>query len=290
MPLRLLIRTTGNIVRRIVFSNEPMVRVKLLFSVPVKTTVLFSVVTLSVYAAEGNPSPREAAPIELTGQWVSVMTEDWLWRMIVPPRGDTVSVPLNETGLSVAAMWDPDSDRANRHECRAYGAAGIMRMPGRIRIKWLDDNALQLETDTGRQKRVFNFGENSGPSVPASQQGDSVARWSGYVSTLIGHSTESTPSYLKVVTTNLLPGYLRLNGVPYSDQAKVTEYYHLQSGYGREWLTVTTLVEDEIYLAEPFITTTDFLRENDRESWNPRPCVSHWGPVREFDPTTRVLE
>src|SRR6516165_6143115 len=53
---------------------------------------------------------RAAAPIDLTGYWVSVVTEDWLYRMVTPAKGDYTSVPLNESGKKAADAWDPLSD------------------------------------------------------------------------------------------------------------------------------------------------------------------------------------
>jgi len=76
------------------------------------------------------------------------------------------------------------------------------------------------------------------------------------------------------VTTRMKPGYLRSNGVPYSDAAVVTEYFYRHSGPGDlEWLTVTTVVDDPKYLAQPFITSTDFKKEPDGSKFTPTPCV-----------------
>ena len=66
------------------------------------------------------PTPQAAAPIDLTGYWVSVVTEDWRWRMVTPPKGDFASVPLNAEGTKVGNSWDPATDGS----CLAYGAAG----------------------------------------------------------------------------------------------------------------------------------------------------------------------
>src|SRR5580698_3732546 len=43
-------------------------------------------------------TPHSIAPIDLTGYWVSVVTEDWRYRMMVPDKGDYQSVPLNPEG------------------------------------------------------------------------------------------------------------------------------------------------------------------------------------------------
>jgi hypothetical protein len=78
---------------------------------------------------------------------------------------------------------------------------------------------------------------------------------------------------LEVTTTNLRAGYLRKNGVPYSEKTTVTEYfdYHKEPN-GDEWFTVTTVVRDPQYLNGPFITSSDFKKEPDGSRWNPTPC------------------
>ena len=117
-------------------------------------------------------NPREAAPIDLTGQWVAIVNEDWRWRMVTPPKGDYASVPLNDEGRRVADQWDPAQDGA----CEAYGAAALLRMPTRVRIRWQGDDRLVLETDAGRQTRELAFGTPAPAGAP-SLQGQSAAKW-----------------------------------------------------------------------------------------------------------------
>src|SRR6185503_9856643 len=68
-------------------------------------------------------SPWAAAPIDLTGYWVSVVNEDWRWRMVTPPKGDYASVPMTDEAKKVAGQWDTSKDGS----CQAYGMAGLMR-------------------------------------------------------------------------------------------------------------------------------------------------------------------
>ncbi|HEX6998025.1 MAG TPA: hypothetical protein VF322_07760 [Gammaproteobacteria bacterium] len=205
-------------------------------------------------AQPAGPSPRDAAPIDLTGQWVSVVTEDWLWRMVTPAKGDYASVPLNEAGRAEADRWDPVADEGT---CRPYGAPNLLRMPTRVRIEWRDDATLVVETDAGRQSRLLHFESVPAPGEPT-RQGISRARWQG--------------TSLEVVTTNLLPGYLRRNGVPYSGNTVLTEHFVRHSAFGEEWFTVTTIVDDPMYLEEPFVTSSSFKREQDGAGWSPAPC------------------
>src|SRR5688500_16469372 len=119
------------------------------------------------------PSARAMAPVDLTGYWVSVVSEDWQWRMITPAKGDVASLPLNPEGTRIANEWNP----AEEGSCKAYGAAAIMRMPGRIRITWEDDNTLKIETDAGQQTRRLRFNAAAAPPAARDAQGHSLARW-----------------------------------------------------------------------------------------------------------------
>jgi hypothetical protein len=222
---------------------------------------------------------RAAAPVDFTGYWVSVVTEDWRWRMVTPARGDFASIPLNAEGRKVGEAWDPAKDEAAGEQCRAYGAAGIMRLPGRLHITWQDDNTLRIETDEGTQTRVFHF-----DGKPANQertwQGYSVANWErpprglGTPAPGLGAVRQGLQGRsLEVVTTQLRPGYLRKNGAPYSVNAVVREFYDLSTEpNGDTWFVVTTIVEDPTYLQEPFVTSTNFKKQIDATGWNPKPC------------------
>lgn len=225
-------------------------------------------------------APRDFNAIDLTGNWVSVIHEDWLWRMVTPPKGDYTLVPLTAEGRRVTEAWDPSTAGS----CLAYGAATLLRMPTRLRVSWESDSILRLETDAGQQVRRLNFAPAESAQA-RSLQGSSRARWVADLSTnksMLGVVRPATPdmrhSTLEVVTTQLSGGWLRPNGVPYSADARVTEYFDrfaLPHGNGSdEWLLVTTIVEDPLYLREPFVTTTHFKREPDGSKWHPRACRS----------------
>src|SRR5438094_8731542 len=97
-------------------------------------------------------TPRAMAPIDLTGYWVSIVTEDWRFRMVTPPKGDFASVlPLNGAGRAAADGWDPAKVEAAGDACKSYGVGNIMRVPGRLHITWQDANTLKIETDAGSQ-------------------------------------------------------------------------------------------------------------------------------------------
>lgn len=229
--------------------------------------------------ANSPPTARSEEPFDLTGYWVSIVTEDWRWRMVTPAKGDYASVPLNDEGKKVADTWGLASDKANGLECKAFGAAAIMRLPMRVHITWEDDNTLKIETDAGQQVRLLRFGSvEAGPG--RSWQGNSKAEWfkqpQGSSLGGFGRGPEKTVAggNLKVVTTNLRAGYLRKNGVPYSENTVLTEYFnHHSEPDGSEWFTVTTVVDDPTYLTTPFITSSSFRKELDSSKWHPTPCV-----------------
>ena len=227
-------------------------------------------------------SPKDAAPIDLTGYWVATVTEDWRWRMVTPLKGDSASVPINQAGKKIVNEWDPAKDEAAGLQCKSYGAAAIMRVPGRLHITWQADDALKVETDAGTQTRVLNFGGAPQPNAAPSWQGYSVARWEpapaipqGGVPIGLGPRVGVRSRSLEVTTTNLLPGYLRKNGVPYGARTSVTEYFEkFTEPNGDERLMVMTIVTDPEFLAVPYVTTSDFKKEPDGTKWDPTPCSS----------------
>ncbi len=221
-------------------------------------------------------SPKDSAAIDLTGYWVSVVTEDWRFRMITPPKGDYASVPLNAEGRKVADTWDPAKDEAAGNACKSYGAAALMRVPGRLHITWADDNTLKIETDAGTQTRLFHFGGKAPEGGDQGWQGYSIGTWQPVVAGRgAPASSEPRGGSLKVVTTKMRPGYLRKNGVPYSANAVLTEYYSRTfESNGDSWLIITTVVDDAQYLNQQFITSTHFKKQADSKGWNPTPCLA----------------
>jgi hypothetical protein len=219
-------------------------------------------------------TPRERALIDITGQWVAVVNEDWRWRMITPPVGDTASLPVNERGRAAAAAWDLERDRAEGALCKAFAGPGLMRQPTRIRIEWEDDDTLKLEFDAGRQVRRFEFA--SQPPAERSLQGYSAAQWFRQSQSrgVFGQRTPSEGGSLVVRTTHLSGGYLRPNGVPFSEQATVKEFFNTFTlpGDGGTWLVVTMVVADPEYLTTELILSSQFKKETNRSGWNPRPC------------------
>ena len=205
---------------------------------------------------------KASAALDLTGYWVAFVTEDWRFRMVTPRKGDFQAVPMTEEARKIANAWDPAADEASGNQCTAYGAAAIMRAAARFHVTWQDDNTLRVDSDWGAQTRLFHF--NSPPLSLGERtwQGYSAAQW-------------QRPGSLKVATTNLRSGYLRRNGVPYSENAAVTEYFDVAPlPNGGQVLLVTTIVDDPQYLLLPFIVSSQFKKEADGSKWDPTPCTA----------------
>src|SRR3990170_1881390 len=262
-----------------------------------RARILGCVVTLllaAVVSAQqpAPPTARATAPFDITGYWVSVITEGWRWRMVTPAKGDVSSLPLNPQGQQAANAWDYAKDIAAGNQCKAYGAGGLMRLPTRLHITWQDDNTLKIETDAGQQTQLFRFDRTLSPLVAAARtpQGNITAQWIDVVAAGRGGrggrgaapaapaaGAVAAPAFgtggMMAVITNLTAVYLRKNGVPYSENAVVTEYFDRVPGPGdAQWLVIKTIVDDPAYLAQQYITSTHFKLEPDASKWRPTPC------------------
>jgi len=268
-------------------------------------------VTLALLLAsslKAQETARASAPRDLTGYWVSVVTEDWRWRMTVPDKSDYVNIPLSAEGRRIADSWDPAKEKPTE-QCKGYGAPAIMRVPGRLHIYWQDDNTLRIDADSGTQTRLLHFDNPApDPKTLPSWQGFSLASWGDPdepIDQRIGGggpqgqggpeyenqvpigaggpasgATRAAPTsalrstFLQVLTTQLRPGYLRNNDVPYGANAKLEEFYTtFTDPYKHDtWLMVTTVVTDRQNLIEPYLTHSHFKKIPDGSGWDPTVC------------------
>lgn len=235
---------------------------------------MFALLSLMAMLAQGGPgrggappTPKQAAPVDLTGYWVSVITEDWKYRMLPANKGDYEGMPLNAAARKTADAWDPAKNPPPADDCRNYGAANLMRQPGRLHITWQDDRTLKIETDAGSQSRLLAFATSQ--TRAADWQGVSIASWESIPSARGPANTGS----LKIVTTQLKPGFLRSNGVPYGATTTLTEYFdRVDFPDGNSYLVVTTTVEDSANLTAPYLTSVHFRKQADATGWKPTTC------------------
>lgn len=241
-------------------------------------TFLFSSVCIcSPGFAQTAPSAKASAPIDLTGYWVTIIVPDWRERMITPAKGDYLAVPITTAAKAVADSWDPAKDEASGQQCKSYGAPALMSTPTRLHITWQDDNTLKVETDYGMQTRLLHFGNWKSPGGPATWQGDSNAVWEMAGPAGRGPSSGPKSGDLKITTTHVRPGYLRKNGVPYSADVRMVEYWDVvKDPTGVQRFMVTQQLDDPEYLFRTWFTTFDFKQERDGAKWDPTPCSARW--------------
>jgi hypothetical protein len=215
---------------------------------------------------------KAAAVFDPTGYWVSVVTEDWRYRMVTPSQGDYQGVPMTPEARKIADVWDPAKEEASGDVCKSYGAPALLRVPNRLHITWQDDQTLRMDSDAGKQTRVFHFGDGKPAPGPPTLQGDSIAEWQRG-----GGGRGATDGSLKVTTSNLKAGFLRKNGVPYSENTSLTEYYDLiKEPNGDPLMVVTIVTTDPLYLRQPFVITSQYKKQASDAGWNPTACSARW--------------
>jgi hypothetical protein len=235
--------------------------------------VLLSLSGMHMFAqgpgGRGGPplTAKQAAPVDLTGYWVAVVVEDWKYRMLPANKGDYSGLPLNAAARKIADTWDPTKDTPPAADCRNYGAANLMRQPGRLHITWQDDQTLKLESDAGTQTRLLSFAPSQNQG--GTWQGVSLAAWD----TAPGGRGPAPTGSLKIVTTRLRSGFLRSNGVPYSANTTLTEYFdRVEFPDGNLYLVVSSTVEDPANLTVPYLTSVHFKKQADAAGWSPTTC------------------
>jgi len=252
---------------------------------PAATVIIFLAVAAGAYAQGGRggaaPAPtnaRAATAVDVTGYWVSLIVDEWRFR-VTPQKGDILYLPINNEARRVANEWDPAKDDADGKSCKAYGAVGVMQRPGRLHITWENDNTLRIDADSGTQTRLLRFGPPPAQKGEPSWQGYSAAQWvppglgRGRGFGLPVANAQAGTGMLRVVTTNMLPGYIRKNGVPYSANAVLTESFNRVTGDGAQvYMALTAQVDDPAYLNQPFVRTYTFKKQDDASGWEPTPC------------------
>ena len=236
-------------------------------------------------------SAKAAAPVDLTGYWVSLVTEDWIERMSPdsPPSGTGgggggfggFGGGGGGGGRGRGGAPQAAPSPANADPCRVYGAGGSMRVPGRLNISWADDNTLKVEMDAGTQTRTMHFGQTAAPAgTPRSLQGYSVASWDtgargggfGGFGGARGGAAPAAPRWgqLKVVTTNTTGGYLLSSRNTYGENAVITEYFAPHSDFGTDYMTVITMIEEGG--GNPRTVSSTFKKEPNGSKFKPTGC------------------
>jgi len=175
-----------------------------------------------------------------------------------PEIGDYGGVPINEAARLFGLSYDASRLTLRQHQCDGYVAPYQIRAIGNARA-WEERDphthrltAIHWYNQTFEGKRTIWMDGRPHPPAYAPHT------WMGFST---GRFVDNA---LEVQTTHLKQGWLRRNGLPESDQATMVEFF-LRHG---DRLTHTAVVTDPVYLAEPFVKTTDFFRQPiDHQAW-----------------------
>ncbi|MBV8905004.1 MAG: hypothetical protein JOZ22_15345, partial [Acidobacteriia bacterium] len=187
------------------------------------------------------------AQVDLSGIWADRITEDSYERSGGPPLGDYQGIPLNDAGRMKADSHDHSEWSLPEFQCRPHPGPYQWRALGAVRISQEIDpvsrelTALHLEYLRSMERVIFVDGRPHPPEwAPHSWSGFSTGKWQG--------------NMLVVTTTHLKGAYLRRNGASFSDKSTMMEYLTRHGNY----LLVTMIVTDPVWLEEPFIQTTNY--------------------------------
>lgn len=207
---------------------------------------------LLLTAAAGSPV---FAQRDLAGQWSALYHEDQPHRIPGPDLGDYTGLPLNEASRLKADSWDASILTLREHQAKPHPSTYSLRGPANIRIRREVDPvtqetiAYEVFGTFGQATRMIWLDERPHPPAHTAHTwaGFSTGRWDG--------------DALEVVTTHLKAGWLQRNGVAHSDRATMTERFIRHGNY----LTVVSIVDDPIYLEEPFVRTSNWVVNPDQE-------------------------
>ncbi len=200
---------------------------------------------------------------ELSGQWNQKVFEDRPERGPGPWIGDYTGMPINDADRMRGDTWDAEKWAVVERQCQPHPADYAVRGPAHLRI-WADVDKLtqgvkawNLTTSWMLPHRMIYMDGRPHPPAYAAHtwQGFSTGEWEG--------------DALKITTTHLKEGWVRRNGLARSDRGTMIEYLVRHHSY----LTMVTLVEDPLYLTEPFIRTSDWVEAEGNQTL-PNICVA----------------
>jgi hypothetical protein len=200
-------------------------------------------------------------PMDLSGEWAPQFHEDQPERIPGPDIGDYLGLPINEAARLHGDSWDASILTLPEHQCKPHPADYSPRGPANLRI-WRDidhdtQNLIAIHTHISWQqpeRTIWMDGRPHPPEYAAhTWQGFSTGKWDG--------------DMLTVTTTHLKMGWIRRNGIPRSDKATLTEHFVRHGDY----LTLISVVNDPVYLTEPFVRTTNWVNDP-HQIIAPYPC------------------
>lgn len=205
-----------------------------------------------------------APTLELTnfsGVWQETVHEDSYERSGGPPLGDYQGLPLNDAGRMKADSHDHSDWSIPEFQCRPHSAPYQWRALGSVRF-WEEIDpigreltSIHIEYLRSLDRVIYMDGRPHPPEyAPYS--------WSGF------STGEFIGNTLKITTTHIKASYLRRNGAAFSEKATMTEFIDRHG----DILTITMILTDPVYLEEPLIQTTNYVK-NDHTQLTFYPCT-----------------
>jgi len=201
------------------------------------------------------------AQYDLSGEWAPRFHEDQPERIPGPDIGDYLGLPITDAARLRGDSWDASLLTLPEHQCKPHPSDYGPRGPANLRI-WKDVDTATQETIAWHthiswqapERTIWMNGHPHPPEYAAhTWQGFSVGKWDGNILTI-------TTDMLKI-------GWIRRNGIPRSDKAVVNEHM-IRHGDHMTWVVI---VNDPVYLTEPFIRSQDFVLDPTQQI-APYPC------------------
>jgi hypothetical protein len=212
----------------------------------------------AAFAALALAAAPTLAQIDFTGEWAGRYHEDFDDRVPGDVQGDFTGVPLNDAARRYAEAFDVTRVSVLEHQCQPYNLPHIYRGPLQFRI-WVEKHpdtqeivAYHKYIGTYMQRRTIWMDGRAHPPeyAPHTSMGFSTGRWEGDI--------------LVVNSTHIKKEFYRRSGIPSSDETTVKEYF-IRNG---DLLSHVLIVDDPVYLTEPYITSQEFVRmERGNRNW-----------------------
>ena len=182
------------------------------------------------------------AEVDISGFWQRIRHE-WEQPEGGPELGDYSLYPLNEEALSRAHAYDPAIDEVQQQrQCWPHSIGYAMFSLAPMQIHQESEHIIFRVMANEALRTVWMDGRPHPPEY-------ALHTWYGFST---GEWVDNT---LVVTTSHVKEGHVRRNGVPHSDQIKVTEYF---TRHGENLLTMVAVFDDPIYLSEPLVRHMSF--------------------------------
>jgi len=203
------------------------------------------------------------AQVDLAGSWAAKNHEDLLERGAGPNPLDFTGIPFNESGRAKALSYSQSQLSMPERICAFYTQWHMMIGPFSLKI-WSEVDQFTGKTiawvvggwETRGPMTIWMDGRpHPSENTPHGQSGFTTGTWEGDV--------------LVAYTTHMRTGYLRRNGAPISDEATITTHFIVHG----DLLTVASLLDDPVYLSEPYYISRTFARTSSPVNSGGPPCI-----------------